>query len=287
MSWTKTSTFNRILFSHNNRLKYFLRNGEVENYGWDAKSSQEQFMEGDNCIIVDEGDNILGQCSKKEAHIFNKGRSGVLHRAFSVFLFNSKGHLLLQQRAQHKITFPGVWTNTCCSHPLVDCLPSEEDAQDTVLNGSVPGIRNAVIRKLNQELGIPPEQYVYENLKLVTRLHYCASDNQSSKLASMNETIGGINSDDDNDWCWGEHELDYILLLKMFDKDVYVSPNPDEVKAVRYVSKEQLKDMLADEQQYKWSPWFRIIAREFLLPHWWENLNQTLVLPFDKTIHRF
>lgn len=43
---------------------------------------------------------------------------GMLHRAFSVFLFNTKGELLLQQRADAKITFPGYWTNTCCSHPL-------------------------------------------------------------------------------------------------------------------------------------------------------------------------
>jgi isopentenyl-diphosphate delta-isomerase len=43
---------------------------------------------------------------------------GMLHRAFSVFLFNTKGELLLQQRSDAKITFPGYWTNTCCSHPL-------------------------------------------------------------------------------------------------------------------------------------------------------------------------
>lgn len=48
---------------------------------------------------------------------------GMLHRAFSVFLFNSKGELLLQQRSDEKITFPGYWTNTCCSHPLY--VPNE------------------------------------------------------------------------------------------------------------------------------------------------------------------
>jgi isopentenyl-diphosphate delta-isomerase len=44
--------------------------------------------------------------------------TGLLHRAFSVFLFDTQGRLLLQQRADEKITFPGYWTNTCCSHPL-------------------------------------------------------------------------------------------------------------------------------------------------------------------------
>ena len=43
---------------------------------------------------------------------------GALHRAFSVFLFNNEGKLLLQKRASEKITFPDCWTNTCCSHPL-------------------------------------------------------------------------------------------------------------------------------------------------------------------------
>lgn len=44
--------------------------------------------------------------------------TGLLHRAFSVFLFDSQNRLLLQQRATEKITFPDMWTNTCCSHPL-------------------------------------------------------------------------------------------------------------------------------------------------------------------------
>jgi len=52
---------------------------------------------------------------------------GILRRAFSVFLFNSEGKLLLQQRAPTKITFPNVWTNTCCSHPLFGYNPTEVD----------------------------------------------------------------------------------------------------------------------------------------------------------------
>jgi isopentenyl-diphosphate delta-isomerase len=51
--------------------------------------------------------------------------NGLLHRAFSVFLFNTKGELLMQQRAPEKITYPHYWTNTCCSHPIYQMLPSE------------------------------------------------------------------------------------------------------------------------------------------------------------------
>lgn len=63
-------------------------------------------------ILVDEKDNQLGLMEKMEAH-----EKGLLHRAFSVFLFNSKGEMLLQQRAISKYHSGGLWTNACCSHP--------------------------------------------------------------------------------------------------------------------------------------------------------------------------
>ena len=63
-------------------------------------------------ILVDENDNEIGLMEKMEAH-----EKALLHRAFSVFVFNKKGELLLQQRAIHKYHSGGLWTNTCCSHP--------------------------------------------------------------------------------------------------------------------------------------------------------------------------
>lgn len=63
-------------------------------------------------ILVDENDRELGLAPKMQAHI-----DGVLHRAFSVFVFNSQKQLLLQQRAHNKYHSGGLWTNTCCSHP--------------------------------------------------------------------------------------------------------------------------------------------------------------------------
>ena len=66
-------------------------------------------------ILVDEKDNQLGLMPKMEAH-----EKAVLHRAFSVFIFNSKGELMLQQRAAHKYHSPLLLTNTCCSHQR-DC----------------------------------------------------------------------------------------------------------------------------------------------------------------------
>ena len=66
----------------------------------------------DDVILVDADDNVIGTMPKMEAHV-----KGKLHRAFSVFIFNTKGELLLQQRARGKYHSGGKWTNTCCSHP--------------------------------------------------------------------------------------------------------------------------------------------------------------------------
>jgi isopentenyl-diphosphate delta-isomerase len=64
-------------------------------------------------ILVDEHDREVGFLDKASAHL----GQGVLHRAFSLFVFNPQGELLLQQRASGKRLWPGFWSNTCCSHP--------------------------------------------------------------------------------------------------------------------------------------------------------------------------
>lgn len=70
-------------------------------------------------ILVNEQDEPIGISEKMEAH-----QNGLLHRAFSVLVFNDKKEILLQRRALHKYHSPGLWTNTCCSHPN----PNEETA---------------------------------------------------------------------------------------------------------------------------------------------------------------
>ena len=69
-------------------------------------------MKKENVVLVDRNDNPMGLMPKLEAH-----EKGVLHRAFSVFILNRKGQLMLQRRALDKYHSPGLWTNTCCSHP--------------------------------------------------------------------------------------------------------------------------------------------------------------------------
>ena len=69
-------------------------------------------MRNDHVILVDESDQELGVMPKLEAH-----EKGLLHRAFSIFILNEKGEIMLQQRASEKYHSPNLWTNTCCSHP--------------------------------------------------------------------------------------------------------------------------------------------------------------------------
>lgn len=86
----------------------------------------------EHVVLVDEDDKETGTMEKMEAH-----EKGALHRAFSIFIFNSKGELLLQQRALNKYHSPGLWTNTCCSHPR----PGE-------------AVEDAAHRRLAEEMGM-------------------------------------------------------------------------------------------------------------------------------------
>jgi isopentenyl-diphosphate delta-isomerase len=92
----------------------------------------------EKCILVSETDVVTGSATKRDCHLWNDGNIK-LHRAFSVFLFNQAGELLMQQRAPSKITFPGHYTNTCCSHPLDDYDELEEKA--------AIGVRRAAARR--------------------------------------------------------------------------------------------------------------------------------------------
>ena len=94
-----------------------------------------------------------------------------------MFLFDaSTDELLLQKRASTKITFPNVWTNTCCSHPLHGMTPDEVDTPQDVKNGSAMGAKNAAVRKLEHELGIPLGELKLDSFKFLTRVQYWAAD---------------------------------------------------------------------------------------------------------------
>lgn len=89
----------------------------------------------ENIILVDENDMEIGYGEKQQVHI-----DGKLHRAFSIYIFNSKNELLLQKRDSSKYHSPSLWTNTCCSHPRV-----KED------------MNHAIHRRLKEEMGFDCE----------------------------------------------------------------------------------------------------------------------------------
>ncbi|CAI9759879.1 unnamed protein product [Fraxinus pennsylvanica] len=219
---------------------------------------QRRLMFEDECILVDENDNVVGHDTKYNCHLMEKIESeNLLHRAFSVFLFNTKYELLLQQRSATKVTFPLVWTNTCCSHPLY--------RESELIPEKALGVRNAAQRKLLDELGIPAEDVPVDQFTPLGRMLYKAP----------------------SDGKWGEHELDYLLFIV---RDVNVNPNPDEVADIKYVNKEELKELLrkadAGEGGIKLSPWFRLVVDNFLFK-WWDHVEKgTLSEAADmKTIH--
>jgi len=92
-------------------------------------------MEEEQVILVNENDEPIGLMPKMEAH-----EKAVLHRAFSVFIFNANNELMLQQRAAHKYHSPLLWTNTCCSH--------QRDGETNIEAGK---------RRLQEEMGFETE----------------------------------------------------------------------------------------------------------------------------------
>ena len=94
-------------------------------------------------------------------------------RAFSVFLFDEGWNLLLQKRCHEKILFPLHWANTCCSHPLHDGATFLGTEIFGEMDGG-DGCVRAARRKLEQELGIAPEQLPTDCFQVVTRVHYKA-----------------------------------------------------------------------------------------------------------------
>jgi isopentenyl-diphosphate delta-isomerase type 1 len=286
---------------------------------------QHAMMETDRLIAVDENDRVVSGSesaaslpggrdsttdgsafvvTKRDGHRFDGSSTprGILHRAFSVFVFDPFGRLLLTQRAATKITFPNVWTNACCSHPLHGMIPDEVD-DDNNTEGEVrtEGIKNAAVRKLQHELGISPHSIDKDRLVFVKRFHYWASDTI---------TYG-------NEAPWGEHEVDYVFFYqapinadegagavdepttataaatgtaKVHDDDrapatttlpLSIRPNPEEVAAYEFVTKGELMRRMRkskageSDDEVLWSPWFVGIMERGGFD-WWDNLEHTL-----------
>lgn len=221
-------------------------NNDTDLTGYDAE--QIRLMD-EACVVLDPDDHALGSASKKTCHLMSNINNGLLHRAFSVFLFHPQTHrLLLQQRASSKITFPDMWTNTCCSHPLAH---PAECGHDGDLDSTAQGAKRAAQRKLEHELGIPTAQVPLSGFDFLTRIHYLAP----------------------SDGRWGEHEIDYILFIQA---DPQLAVNPNEVRDTTWVSQAELRQLFRDADAdstsaSKFTPWFKLIC-ESMLYEWWDAM---------------
>lgn len=138
-------------------------------------------MTEEQVILVNEKDEQIGLMPKMEAH-----EKALLHRAFSVFIVNEKGELMLQQRAWHKYHSPGLWTNTCCSH--------QREGESNIAAGK---------RRLFEEMGFEAE------LKETVSFIYKASFDNGLTEHELDHVMMGtyndepkINPDEVADWKW-------------------------------------------------------------------------------------
>jgi len=115
------------------------------------------FADNDALILVDAADREIGHLSKEQCHL---GR-GTLHRAFSLFIFNDAGELLLQQRAAGKRLWPGYWSNSCCSHPR-----------------RLESMDSAIHRRLQEELGMSCALRFLFKFQYQAQFDACGAENE-------------------------------------------------------------------------------------------------------------
>ncbi len=161
-------------------------------------------------ILVNEKDEKIGLMPKMEAH-----EKALLHRAFSVFVFNNKNELMLQKRALHKYHSPGLWTNTCCSH--------QRDGETSIEAGK---------RRLQEEMG-----FVTELEESISCIYKAPFDNGLTEHELDHILIGSyngepaINEDEVASWKWmpleqvkddiQEHPEQYTAWFKIIFERFY------------------------------------------------------------------
>ena len=148
-------------------------------------------------ILVDEKDKELGFCEKMEAH-----ENALLHRAFSILVFNSRGELMLQQRATKKYHCGGLWSNTCCGHPR----PKES-------------VLSAAKRRLMEEMGF--ECPLQEVKTFIYKVKFDNGLTEHEFLHVFKGNFDGfpkVNPDEADSWKW--------IGLKELKEDI--KQNPDK-----------------------------------------------------------
>lgn len=179
--------------------------------------------DSENLILVNEQDEDTGQLSKLECHL----NGGILHRAFSIFIVNDKGQLLLQQRSAQKFLWPMYWSNACCSHPRVG-----------------ETIQEAVHRRLEQELGFTTElKYLY---KFIYKAQF---EDKGTEHELCSVWIGRYNGEDGKGSKREKGEQG--------EKPGDIRVNRNEIAAWRFIDPSDLdRDLIENPGQY--TPWMKM-----------------------------
>ena len=151
-----------------------------------ATKSEVVSSDAEDLILVDAADTPVGFLDKSSCH----DGEGILHRAFSAFVFNERGEVLIQKRAADKRLWPSHWSNSCCSHPR------RGEAME-------PAVR----RRLNQELGLPPPQI--QDLQYIYKFEYQAAfgavGSEHELCSVFRARFAGepvVNVTEIEDWAW-------------------------------------------------------------------------------------
>lgn len=137
-------------------------------------------------ILVNEKDEAIGKAGKLEAH-----KNALLHRAFSIFIFNDDGELMLQQRAAHKYHSPLLWTNTCCSHPN----PYEN-------------LEKTSMERLKEEMGFTCElNFLFKFLYKVDFENGLTEHEYDYVLIGKFNGVPKLNPNEAIDWKWAKPEI--------------------------------------------------------------------------------
>ena len=165
-------------------------------------------------ILVNQQDEVVGTMEKMEAH-----RTGKLHRAFSIFIFNDKKELLIQQRAIEKYHSGGLWTNSCCSHPRPE--------ENTLSAGK---------RRLNEELGFDTE--LKEAFSFIYRAeldHDLIEHELDYVLTGVYNKVPKFNADE-------VMAVDYVSLTEIEEG---ISSHPEKYTEWFKIIFKQVKDLIA------------------------------------------
>jgi isopentenyl-diphosphate Delta-isomerase len=213
-------------------MRVTLHNKEKNSAGVSRIVSQIVSFDHEELMLVDANDVCTGYARKDVCH----DGQGMRHRAVSVFVFDSEGYVLLQQRSAKKRLWPLYWANTCCSHPRVSAA-EQSGSQSGGQHVQEESRDDAATRRLREELGMSVA------LKHVFTFEYHATFARDGAVLGSEHEVCGV----------------YVGRLNLPRAHIEIVPNENEIAAVKWVSPQELDDAIAaDKDDVVFTPWLKL-----------------------------